>query len=444
MREKWTQNKKKYMCVGILAVYVFLLNCLTPYIADDFQYMFSFRTGERITSLWQIFPSLQTHYMNDIGRIVPHFFAQLLLMGPKWIFNVFNTACFVGLVSLWLHSYRGNGKFSGILWFCVPVLLWQFVPCFGQIFLWEDGSFNYLWVYLGAAVYLIPYIRLFLEEKDVLSKKGSLIAFCAFTFLFGNCSENVSFSVIFISFLMNLAVVYRNKTIKQYVHFGLPVVCGALGYLIMVFSPGEATHVGNHGVIQAMKLMISIVEDFYAGQKVLLTLWAVLLVVVIYQGRNQRAIAFSVLLMLIAWLNVLLLGFGNYYEQRALAAGAIFVIWANVVLLQLLREGKTGEKHVEECIALCIGMYFIAGSLLNIWNGTYDIFETNRRNAQREQYILEQVQMGITEITVPQIEPATTYCAKYGVVDIFTKEQDAQWLNKAMAEYYGLEMIWGE
>lgn len=444
MRERWTRNKKMYLCVCILAVFVFILNCMTPYIADDFQYMFSFKTGERITSISQIFPSLYVHYMNDIGRMIPHFFAQLFLMEPKWIFNVFNTVCFVGMVFLWMSSCKENRGFSSILWFCVPVLLWQFVPCFGQIFLWEDGSFNYLWVYLFATVYLIPYIKLFLEDRDIIRKTGYKVAFCSFAFLFGNCSENVSFSVIFIGFLMAAAVAYRNRKIRQYVHFMIPVVCGACGYLIMVLSPGEATHVGWRGLADVIKSMIQIGEDFYATQKTMLVLWAVLMVAVIYLKRNRRMVAFSVFLMVIACINVILLGFGSYYEPRALAAGAVFVIWANVVLLQLLRTKEHEGTSKAECIALCIGMYFIAGSLLNIWNGTYDIYETNCRNSAREQYIREQAAAGVQEMTVAQIEPATTYCGKYGVADIFTKEQNAQWLNKAIAKYYGLDMIYGE
>ena len=104
----------------------------------------------------------------------------------------------------------------------------------------------------------------------------------------------------------------------------------------------------------------------------------------------------------------------------------------------------SGTRNSAECIAYCIGIYFIAGSLLNVWNGSYDIYETNRRNAAREVYITEQVECGVTELTVPQIEAATPYCAKYGLADVFREDQNANWLNKAMASYYGLDMIYGE
>ncbi len=166
MAKDFKKNWKIVISVLILGVYVLMLNAMTPYIADDFQYMYSFQNGDRITSLWQIFPSLYHHYMHEIGRIVPHFFAQLFLMGPKAVFNLFNTAFFLILVYVMLKSSEYRANFSVIMWFLVPVLFWRFVPCFGQIFLWEDGSFNYLWSFTFGAVYLITYLNLYIYGEQ--------------------------------------------------------------------------------------------------------------------------------------------------------------------------------------------------------------------------------------------------------------------------------------
>jgi hypothetical protein len=149
---------------------------------------------------------------------------------------------------------------------------------------------------------------------------------------------------------------------------------------------------------------------------------------------------------LISFCSVSLLAFGTYLEDRAMAAGSVFLIFSVVTLLQTLRP--SGDERVgvyaAECVVLCLGIYFIAGSLLNLWNGSYDIYETNRRNLEREAYIIEQANAGVTELTVSQIEPATTYCAKYGLADIYKADQEGAWLNRAIAKYYGLEMIYGE
>jgi hypothetical protein len=441
-----------FLCLILLTGYVLMLNVFTPYVADDFVYMFSFRDGTRITSVFQIFPSLYQHYMNDIGRIVPHFFAQLFLMGPKWIFNIANTVMLVALVAFMLRLTGEGKKFSAILWFLAPVLFWQFVPNFGQVFLWEDGSFNYLWSFTFAVIYLIPYVRILLGQEEgwfshkTDGKHGWKIALCIYTFFFGNYSESVSFSVIFVSFLILLTVCFKEKQWKSYAFYVAPVICGALGYLLILASPGESTHMAAKGIGEILGSLIRIFETFYADQKTLLVLWAVLMVAAVYCRADRRSIALAAFLFLISMCSVALLAFGTYQEDRAMAAGSVFLIFSIVALLQALRPCSTDRGCVvpAECAVLCLSMYFIAGSLLNLWNGSYDIFETNRRNAAREAYIMEQAEAGATELTVPQIEPATTYCAKYGLADIYEADKEENWLNKAIASYYGLDMIYGQ
>ena len=445
---------KYIFCVAGLALYILVLNFLTPYVADDFEYMFSFQNGERITSIIQIFPSLFQHYVNTNGRTVPHFFAQLFLMGPKWIFNVVNTIMFVALVYLMLQMTSTSRKFSAILWFLVPVLIWQFAPVFGQVFLWEDGAFNYLWSYTFSLIYLLPYVRILLgkeegwfrDEKRSGAKKsvGWKVALCIYTFFFGNYSESVSFSVIFVSFLILVTVTVKEKQWKKYSFYLIPIICGAIGYLFILASPGEVSHMASRSVGELLKNMIQICETFYTSQKMLLILWAVLMVVAVYCKADKRRIALASFSLLISLCTVLMLGFGSYFEKRTMAAGSVYLIFSVMSLLQLLKETEFHNGLQTECMAYCIGIYFIVGSLFNIWNGSYDIYETNRRNTVRENYIMEQVELGEKELTVAQIEPATTYCAKYGVADIFSKEQDADWLNKAIANYYGLDMIYGE
>ena len=69
--------KQSVWCAGILylAIFAFMMiaNFLTPLIADDYSYHFSFLTGRRITGIFQIFPSLISHANNMNGRLVAHF-----------------------------------------------------------------------------------------------------------------------------------------------------------------------------------------------------------------------------------------------------------------------------------------------------------------------------------------------------------------------------------
>ena len=148
------------------------------------------------------------HYGN--GRIISHFFVMLFLIGSKSVFNIVNAVFFVlFVISIYKVTSR-NKKFSLLLFFAIPTLLWLYMPAYGQIFLWLDGSINYMWSYLFALTYLFVYIGL-IRNRILLDKKWKMILFCIFTFLFGNYSENVSFSVIFIGFILLCIVMYQRK-----------------------------------------------------------------------------------------------------------------------------------------------------------------------------------------------------------------------------------------
>ena len=70
-------TKIQLISFSILFLTAFLFNFWTPYAADDYSYMYNLGNGERITSVFQIFPSLAVHYMQyGNGRIVSHFFVM--------------------------------------------------------------------------------------------------------------------------------------------------------------------------------------------------------------------------------------------------------------------------------------------------------------------------------------------------------------------------------
>ena len=79
--KKVINSRKVYLSIlFIIFMLMLLCNILTPKIVDDFSYHFSFATGERITNVFQIFPSMMAHAEKMNGRLIPHFFVQLFEM----------------------------------------------------------------------------------------------------------------------------------------------------------------------------------------------------------------------------------------------------------------------------------------------------------------------------------------------------------------------------
>ena len=83
------------------------LNLLTPMIADDYRYAFSFSTGARLQIVGEIFPSLAAHASVMNGRLVPHFFVQLFTITPRPVFSLLNAMVYVLLLlGLRRHALR--------------------------------------------------------------------------------------------------------------------------------------------------------------------------------------------------------------------------------------------------------------------------------------------------------------------------------------------------
>ena len=90
---------------------ILLCNILTDYCVDDFTYLFSLATKERITSFFQIFPSLAAHAEKMNGRLIAHFLTHLFLLLPKIIFDIANTAVFLLQIVLMIKiSHREKKK----------------------------------------------------------------------------------------------------------------------------------------------------------------------------------------------------------------------------------------------------------------------------------------------------------------------------------------------
>lgn len=432
---KTKENKKVAITLGIMFLVALFYNALTPYTTDDFSYMLNFVDGSRITNPFQIIPSLWDHYLHINGRILPHVFVQFLLIFPKWVFNLVNAGAFVLLIYLMLNIVEKK-KFSSFMFIAVAIAFWIYVPAYGQIFLWLTGSANYSWAFLISLLYMKYYINLLLKPEQALDNKG-IVGLSVFSFFFGAYSEMVSFPVIFICFLLMCVTMYLERSVKRYWKYVIPIVTGAIGYLTLVLCPGAAARGTGLTLGILFKRFIDIFLSYYTCSKPLLIMWAVLLALAIYFKANKKAIIVSISFFMINFISMAMLPVGKYVVSRHYAVAIFYLIVANVVLLQEIRD-----KGTIGCIPYCIGAYLIIMSLWSLWEGTYDIYNVYRLNAEREAYIYEQVENGETETTVTMIRPLTKYSCKYDLSDIGPVGA-SDWPNPEIAKYYGLKMIYG-
>ena len=435
-------NAKKNYKIAISAIILFLLilfqNHYTPFAADDYSFMFSWKDGSRITSIGQIFETLVVVYNTLIGRMVSVFFCIFFLMFPKGVFDIVNTIVFF-MTICFIYKLTGKKRnFSAVIFFTIPALLWICSPTYGQLYLWLNGSINYLWSYFFALLFLTPYIKVFRNPKQERSKIAE-ICFCVYGFLFGGYVENVSFATAFVAFLMIVAVMYETKSVKKYLPYVYPIVMAALGFIVsFLLSPGEmSTHTGTFELGKMFSMLISIFTAYYKFGKTLLLFWVIMMTVAIKMNADKREIALSVFYLLISVISAGVLCAGSYLAERSLGVGIFFLVMSNINLMQALRH-----TSLTECVAYAVCWYYLIMHIMLFWNGAYDIYDTYHRWQARENYIEAQAASGERVVRIPYIEPATSFCGLYGLDDVKTESSGQTWPNGVMARYYGLEMIY--
>ena len=203
-------NTAKWASLAVFAaVFLLLLYCNlhTALVADDFRYCFSFADGSRMTALSQLLPSMAAHRRSMNGRVIAHALVQLFLMLPKPVFNVVNALFFAALVRLICRPALRCAEHNAVLTTTVFGCLWILQPEFGQVFLWLDGSVNYLWCAVFCLLWLLPWAESFLDDKEPSRPVQVLLVLSSP--LVGAYSENSSVALIFLAlvFLALIALV---------------------------------------------------------------------------------------------------------------------------------------------------------------------------------------------------------------------------------------------
>lgn len=432
------KENKMPTCAIVATFFIALIyNVLSPYAADDYSYMFSAVTGEKVSNVFQIIVSLMDDYLNVNGRVLPHFFVQLFLIFDKWIFNIVNAGMYVWLVWLILNVAGTKRKFNIFLWVTVPIGMWAFMPAYGQVFLWLTGSINYSWSYIFALLFMYFYLHVYLYPEETMDKKG-ILGLSLYAFFFGAYSAQVSFATVFVSFGILCVLMYCEQSIKKYVLYVVPVITAAIGYLTMVMSPAEAERLPGMSVGGILKRVIDAFEIYYFSAQLMLIVWAILLVLAVCFGVNKKEIIISLGFFAISLITMAMLGVASYVVARHYTNSLFFLFVAIVVLLQSLVE-----KGNMKAVSYCICAYVVVTNLWIMWEGTYDIYTTYELQKERETMIAEHKMSESEEaLYVPMIRPLTKYSCKYDLTDLQVDDTYV-WPNSAVAKYYGIEEIYG-
>lgn len=426
--------------ISFIAFYIY--NILTPLLSDDLMF-----DKELYNSLADIFRQEYWQYMNWNGRSVLQIILKIFSILPKNVFNVFNSICYVWTMLLIYWNIKGRKRYDCFLYVLVNLLVWIFAVDFSQTMLWLAGACNYLWGVMIILSYITAY-RYLLERPEV--KCGVLVCVGMFVLgvLAGWGNENTSGGAILIVLLFTAVYFYQNHKIEKWMISGISGM--GIGFLFLLLAPGNKV---RSSMMKASESYSGVTALISRGLKVLkaidkhLLLYIIVIVMLgtyfyyrkykLEEFKETAIFAFASL----ATAGVLILT--PQPMDRAYFGANIYMMIAALQMLQMIQKEDTQLIALKTggIIAAAVAMLF--GYVEEGANLARILREVNTR----EEYILEQVEQGNLELTLPMLR--TQFESKYSMAHMCDiSDEENNWNNelyKNAYSFYGLTVLpWDE
>ena len=417
------------LLLAVIGVTMFLLNAHTPLMMDDYDYSFSWSTGERLSGVSDILASQAVHYRIWGGRSVVHFLAQLFLYLGKPVFNAANVLMYLLLLLeiVYLGGKR-EARWDWRLLMIAHVVLFFTVPFFGVVFLWLDGACNYLW---GTALALVPLIIARSEREngffDTDCARGWLaLPLC---FLAGWTNENTACGVLAACFLLMIWDAWRGRKVRAWRIAAF--AAQALGVAVLLLAPGNfarPSEPGGRGMIMELLYRAAVVSYCalrYAG---IPALAAIALLAVACRGKRPVRMEWLSVLCVSAFLSAYALVGSPQISDRtftgvlALALAALLSLCADLMNIPGKRDGAIG---------LLLLLLVVSGARFAL----ADVRAHEAAWLAQEERILSAAAAGDLKTAVSSVPSESRFTMSIAL------EQDAsQWPNSTLSRYYGIEI----
>ena len=456
---KLTERKKLYLTYfGIFAV-IFILNCLTHRsIGDDYLYSFIWEghsmyeplseNARRISSFSDIAVSTYSYFMTWGGRIVAQALAMFFLWMPRMVFNVAVSLTTVLLVMCIQWIARGgkatmalSAKEAALIFFC----LWAFHANFVGVFIWTDGSCNYLFPMVCLLLFLLPYIRHYMSGGENVEKKWLNWGMFPLGLLAGNSNENTICWIGLFGFFYILRA-YRKGKGKLWMLTGFLGL--TIGYGLLMLAPGNFLRIVDSG---------ETLQNFQLTQKKWLIIWfntslQAVLWFYLWKTFRQRQVLRNVekwrkYRNILLWFVVnsclfnLIMLFSPEFPNRSLFPGLIFVITAVFIAAQVARKGKINilRGFIRFNYALAMVYFAFTFSMTTWWFiQQYQYEETvlqlaEEYKGENEVLIISQ---SPTNDSLPWMYLTGLHRYGYGL-----SENEENWRNVAFARFHDLKGV---
>lgn len=440
-RMKKLNSSRCGLLIAMTTVFIvmFILNCMTPYLVDDYGYMYSYADGTRVRSITGLIQSMYQHCFKVNGRVVAHTLEQAFLMMPKAVFNLANALMFLFVIYSGYRICNYGKEYNAVLFLTVAMLYWVFMPVFGQVTLWQDGSLNYLWALGFLFAFLRPYLAFYLGEEDRFFRIPRTwclqVLFLVFAFLFGMYSEITSLTGILLATGFLIAGQLRKKDRRN--RLWLPVMIAIAGYICMILMPAEQMNKAGAATLHDMFRIIPGHTEMLRGSLGLLwAAWGALIVLAGIHTLSHQRVLVSVAFALGSLAAHYVLVAAVFQPYRCMCTATFLLIIACLVLTAGLFDTPSHAicKAAVGALTVCFLFSFVVG--------VFDIHAVYSRSRERDRSAAEQISQGKQEITLDIIYGSTEYSGVRYLKDLDLENPDT-WPNTGMAKYYGAARVIG-
>lgn len=438
---KLDKSKRKILfwmvaIVGFVAILIY--NLLTPLMSDELQF-----DPSEYQSMKDFFIAEYENYMTWNGRTVVQLLMRCAMLMPKGVFNIINSLVFVLLTLLIYWNMEKRKEYDFVLFGLIHLLIWYFGVSFDQTVLWLSGACNYLW---GATIILgfVTYYRYKMTHIEKIKHEvGLVIGLFFFGMAAGWCNENTSGGGLLIILFSLLAFYYHNKKIKPWMISG---VCGMItGLLFMVLAPGNSVRGAIVKAAEEHQGILAIVGRFLkiniaVNTYLLLMLTGAIIIVayLVLKGKVVKEYVYVLVYAVVSLATSYALIFTPQPMDRAYFGAGIFMLMAFVQAIAYIPKDDIYLNAVKYggTIAFTMLMFFVYCD-----NGA-DLARIMRELNEREEYILQQKELGNYDLTVPMLRPE--FQTKYSFIYLNDVDEDPNgWGCSIYKDYYGLNSLVG-
>lgn len=424
--------------LGMLA-----LNLLTPLAADD--YFFACRLIVRPDGM--LFPAGRLRTAADLafslknfcavhgGRLPVHFLVELSTLLPGWVFDLVNAAVFAGLVAALLRLVRPVSA-AAAAWTAAggALLLWLATPAFGQDFLWQTGSVNYLWTMTATLWFVRPFVHPGWMPR---LRRGAVL-----WFVLGLCSgwsmENQSAAACLLCTARLVQLRLHRQPLPRLLAAG---AAGQwLGFVLLMAAPGNYHRSAGYGQAGLTPALLAARAASYTAALWTQLWWLVLvaaLLTLLLAVRRHRQLGTVLWLWggALACHGAMLAS--PTYPLRSMLGSTVFLTAAVLVCANALARRRLWPALACGAMALCLAVQLSAA--------LPELAALRRESDARAALLQSCRAAGQTEVTVPVLPAARTRFSPFWGDALSDLMQDpANERNVAMAYYFGVETVRGD